>query len=64
MDYENLEWRKSSRSAVNNCVMVADTPDGGMAMRDSKAGPKGPILVFSRDEWAAFVGGVKDGEFD
>lgn len=26
--------------------------------------PEGPILVFTPAEWDAFIGGVKDGEFD
>jgi hypothetical protein len=26
--------------------------------------PEGPILVFTRAEWEAFVAGAKDGEFD
>jgi hypothetical protein len=44
-------------------VEVADLPDGGVAVRDSKDAD-GPKLVFTRAEWQAFIGGVKDGEFD
>jgi hypothetical protein len=58
-------WKKSSRSngnGGNNCVEVALAPDGA-AVRDSKD-PHGPALVFTTAEWAAFVGGAKDGEFD
>ncbi len=59
-----LVWRKSGRSnAGGNCVEVANLPDGGRAVRDSKD-PHGPILTFTRREWEAFVGGAKDGEFD
>ncbi|MGA3524150.1 DUF397 domain-containing protein [Melissospora conviva] len=57
-------WRKSSRSGPNcdNCVEVAFA--GGHAfVRDSK-NPSGPALVFTPDEWSAFAGGVKDGEFE
>jgi hypothetical protein len=32
-------------------------------VRDSKD-PTGPILRFTREEWAAFLGGAKEGEFD
>jgi hypothetical protein len=57
-------WRKSSRSGPysDNCVEVAFV-GGAIAMRDSKD-PDGPVLVFTPDEWNAFVGGTKDGEFD
>jgi len=32
-------------------------------MRDSK-NQDGPVLIFTPSEWEAFIGGVKDGEFD
>jgi hypothetical protein len=32
-------------------------------VRDTKA-HDGPVLAFTRDEWAAFIAGVKAGEFD
>ena len=32
-------------------------------MRDSKH-PDGPVLLFTAEEWDAFVEGAKDGEFD
>ena len=44
------------------CVEVASSGDG-VAMRDSK-NQDGPMLRFSRAEWAAFLGGVKAGDFD
>jgi hypothetical protein len=57
-------WRKSSHSGSNGtCVEVARLADGTTAVRDSKA-PDGPILTFRLDEWAAFLDGVKAGEFD
>lgn len=57
-------WRKSTRSgAQGNCVEVADLPDGGRAVRDSKD-PTGPVLRFTAAEWDAFREGMKDGEFD
>ena len=62
---DRLQWRKSSFSGSNGgaCVEVAELPDGGRAVRDSK-NPDGARLAFTAGEWAAFVAGAKDGEFD
>ncbi|MFI7430749.1 DUF397 domain-containing protein [Micromonospora sp. NPDC049836] len=58
-------WRKSTRSdGGSNCVEVSDATDGSvMRVRDSKD-RTGPTLAFTGDEWAAFIAGAKDGEFD
>jgi hypothetical protein len=57
-------WAKSSLSFSNgNCVEIASLPDGNIGVRDSK-NPEGPILRFTPDEWKAFTGGVRKGEFD
>ncbi|XVV10927.1 DUF397 domain-containing protein [Actinoplanes sp. CA-131856] len=61
----DARWRKSARSngnGGNNCVEVAFL-DTGIAIRDSKD-PNGPALLFTTAEWAAFLGGAQDGEFD
>ncbi|MEV7965549.1 DUF397 domain-containing protein [Sphaerisporangium sp. NPDC088356] len=56
-------WRKSSHSGQqDNCVDVADIPGGGRAVRDSKKST-GPTLVFTTDEWNAFISAVKTGRF-
>lgn len=62
---QELTWRKSSRSSAtgSDCVLVAELSGGGRAVRDSK-NPAGPMLMFTPSEWGAFIGGVKDGEFD
>jgi predicted secreted Zn-dependent protease len=56
------EWRKSSRSSDGACVEVAMDHDA-VLVRDSKA-PTGRVLRFNRHEWAAFLAGVRAGEFD
>ncbi len=57
-------WVKSSLSYANgNCVEVAGLPGGDIGVRNSRdAG--GPVLRFTPDEWHAFLGGVRNGEFD
>ena len=64
VDLSRAEWFKSTRSGpyCDNCVEVAFVGDG-IAVRDSK-NPTGPALLFTTDEWDAFVGGAKNGEFD
>ena len=64
-ELNGVEWRKSRRSGPQGgqCVEVAHLPNGQVAIRNSRH-PAGPALVFSSSEWDAFVGGVKDGEFD
>lgn len=63
-DLSSAIWRKSSRSRQGAaCVEVADNLPGAVAVRDSKD-PDGPALVFTPTEWARFVEGVRDGEFD
>ena len=60
-----INWRKSTRSSGGgNCVEVAQTDDSAfIGVRDTKD-RAGGTLVFTRDEWLAFIGGAKDGEFD
>lgn len=57
-------WVKSSLSFSNsNCVEVASLPAGEIGVRDSKDS-EGPVLRFTSGEWHAFLGGVRNGEFD
>ena len=66
MGIGHVTWRKSSYSSSSSgggCVEVGQFPASASAVRDSKD-PDGPRLVFTPDEWRAFVAGVKSGEFD
>ena len=57
-------WVKSSLSFSNgNCVEVTSLPDGEIGVRNSRES-EGAILRFTSDEWHAFLGGVRNGEFD
>jgi hypothetical protein len=60
-----LTWQKSRRSNPSgNCVELAVLPaGGGVAIRNSRD-RDGAVLVYTVEEMAAFVGGVRDGEFD
>lgn len=57
-------WVKSRHSGPTggNCVEVAFLAGGEVAVRNSRHAD-GPALVFTPQEWDAFVGGAKDGEF-
>ena len=58
------KWIKSSLSFSNgNCVEVANLPASEIGVRHSKDA-EGPVLRFTPDEWHAFLGGVRNGEFD
>lgn len=55
-------WRKSRFSGDGNCVALADRGDR-IAVRDSKA-PEGGTLFLTRAEMAAWLKGIKAGEYD
>lgn len=56
----------SNGSGGSNCAEVAVDQDGCYVVRDSKQNGLSdqPMLCFRPAEWAAFVAGVKAGEFD
>lgn len=57
-------WIKSSLSFANgNCVEVTGLPGGEIGVRNSRDA-SGAVLSFTPDEWHAFLGGVRNGEFD
>ncbi|MFI0417915.1 DUF397 domain-containing protein [Spongiactinospora sp. 9N601] len=74
MDYTSLSsgdlshavWHKAKMStdqATNGCVEVATNIPGLVAVRDSKDPDRAP-LVFTPHEWACFLEGAKNGEFE
>jgi hypothetical protein len=60
-------WVKSSFSSAsgNNCVEVLQTNSDEMTIfvRNSKDRLRDSVM-FTRDEWLAFLAGAKAGEFD
>lgn len=59
----SLVWVKAhSSTSYGQCVQVASAA-AGVAMRDSKD-PDGPILLYTRTEFKAFLDGARNGDFD
>jgi Domain of unknown function (DUF397) len=44
-------------------VELARLADGQVAVRNA-ADPRGPVLIYTRAEIEAFIGGAQDGDFD
>ncbi|MER6942759.1 DUF397 domain-containing protein [Nonomuraea sp. NPDC000554] len=64
MNLEQAEWRKATASGDNGqCVEVATNLPDVVAVRDSKH-PNGSALVFTHQEWRAFLHGATHGEFN
>jgi hypothetical protein len=61
-DLDQVAFRKSSYSGTENCVEVAIAAGADIVLRDSKS--RSTTLIFTPDEWTAFLSGVKAGEFD
>jgi hypothetical protein len=56
-------WRRSSKCAGSECVVVARDEQDMILLRDSKS-PEMPAFRFTTEEFRAFVDGAKAGEFD
>lgn len=56
------DWFKSSFSTLTNCVETQLYADGSVDVRNSND-PQGPVVRFTKAEWAAFVAGAENGEF-
>lgn len=62
VELSGAAWRKSTKSSNNGgCVEVADLGHA-VAVRDSK-NPNGPALVFTGEQWDAFLAGAAAREF-
>jgi hypothetical protein len=63
----HVRWHISTKSdnGGGSCVEAGPLADGSgrVAVRHSHH-PNGQVIVYTRTEWKAFIGGVKDGEFD
>jgi Domain of unknown function (DUF397) len=58
----DLSWHTARGCNGGSCIQVAASEDT-IFIGDSKS-PTGPVLSYSRDEWAAFAAGIRQGDFD
>jgi hypothetical protein len=58
-DLSRAQWHGSGEGDRIQVAFVDDL----VGMRDGHH-PDGPVLVFTEQEWDAFVAGAKDGEFN
>ena len=63
MTLSNDGWQKSSFCSTQSCIEVYFYGDGVVGVRNQKNSHDFATLS-SREEWAAFIAGVKAGEFD
>lgn len=56
-------WMKASASDAQGQCVEMRRHAGGVQVRDSKH-PDGPVLTYTPAEWAAWLDGAKNGEFD
>jgi len=59
---DELDWRISRLCESSGCVGVAR--QGEFLLIGNTNDPGAPVSRFTRQEWAAFVAGVKLGDFD
>lgn len=60
--HEENSWYIAKKSGGGNCVQVKS--QDGMILVGNSRFVDGPFLSYTRDEWAAFLDGAKNGEFD
>jgi hypothetical protein len=61
-DHSGLAWRKSSASESGSSIEVAISPEA-VYIRDSRHRSE-LVLWFPHEDWAAFLVGARNGEFD
>ncbi len=61
-ELRDTEFHISSFSGGGACVAVAQLASGDYVVRHSR--DTDHSMVFSREEWKAFISGVKNEEFD
>lgn len=59
----SLNYIISSKCTGGNCVGVAKLADGSIKIRNT-SDDSGKPITFTREEWVAFIAGVKEGEFN
>lgn len=61
---ERVLWVKATQSnSQGNCVEMARLAQDAFALRNSTQ-RNGPVLVFTRAEMVAFIGGAVQGDFN
>jgi hypothetical protein len=60
----DVEWRLAGSSTDSQSgVEMARLPDGQIAVRNA-ADSDGPVLIYTKAEIEALIGGAQDGDFD
>lgn len=57
-----MGWVTAAAAGGSNCVEAAPGPARTVRVRNSR--DRDTVLEFTRDEFAAFVAGCRDGDFD
>lgn len=64
MTADPSQWIKATASGNSGQCVEMRRHDGAVQVRDTKDNGQGPALCFTRAEFAAWVDGAKNGEFD
>jgi hypothetical protein len=63
-DSKKSPWRIATMSQDTNCVQVRRDSGKDTIVVGNSRFPDGPFLSYTQAEWAAFLDGAKNGEFD